>query len=180
MLTPNKGISTIGAAAALLGEEAPFEYVVAGDGKPEFVQEVLAKFPASKTTYLGWVDPNSFYPSIDVLVVPSISGEAFGYVCIEALSFGIPVIVAKSGALPEIIDHGRCGLVFNPGDHEALAVCLRRLAGDRPLLKQFHYAALARVEQYSPEVMAASLDTFLTQVRARAQAKQLNVFASHP
>ena len=56
MLTPNKGISTLGAAAALLGKEVPFEYVVAGDGKSEFVQEVLSKFPACKTTYLGWVN----------------------------------------------------------------------------------------------------------------------------
>ena len=56
---------------------------------------MLSKFPADKTTYLGWVDPNSFYPLIDVLVVPSIWAEPFGYVCIEALSFGVPVIVAQ-------------------------------------------------------------------------------------
>ena len=169
----------MGAAAALLDKEVLFEYVIAGDGKSEFVQEVLSKFPARKTTYLGWVDPNSFYPLIDVLVVPSISAEAFGYVCIEALSFGVPVIVAKSGALPEIIEHEKSGLVFEAGDYKALAACLSRIASDRRLLKQLHYAALARAEQYSLEAMAASWDTFLSQVRARAQEKQLNVLA-HP
>src|SRR6185437_1277623 len=95
MLTPNKGLGTLGDAAALLGPEAALEYVIAGDGKPEFVQDLLSKFPAEKTAYLGWVDSNSFYPSIDVLVVPSIWAEPFGYVCIEALSFGVPVIVAN-------------------------------------------------------------------------------------
>ena len=179
MLTPNKGISTLGAAAALLGEDAPFEYLIAGDGKPEFVQEVLSKFPASKTTYLGWVNSNSFYPLIDVLVVPSIWAEPFGNVCIEALSFGIPVIVARSGALPEIIEHEKSGLIFKAGDHEALAACLRRIARDRCLLKRMHHGALARVKQYSPEAFAASFNMFLSQVRASAKEKNLNVFATN-
>ena len=56
MLTPNKGIGTLGDAAALLGEDAPFEFFIAGDGKPEFIQTALSKFPSSKTSYLGWVD----------------------------------------------------------------------------------------------------------------------------
>ena len=167
MLTPNKGISTLGQAATLLGEDAPFEYLIAGDGKPEFVQKVLSKFPTSKTTYLGWVDSNSFYPSIDVLVVPSIWAEPFGYVCIEALSFGVPVIVARSGALPEIIEHEKNGLVFDTGDHKALAACLVKIASDRCLLERLYHGALTNVKQYSPEAFATSWDKFLSQVLAR-------------
>jgi glycosyltransferase involved in cell wall biosynthesis len=179
MLTPNKGISTLGAAAALLGEDAPFEYLIAGDGKPEFVQRVLSKFPTSKTTYLGWVNSNSVYPLTDVLVVPSIWAEPFGNVCIEALSFGIPVIVARSGALPEIIEHEKSGLTFKADDHEALAACLRRIARDRCLLERLHHGALARVKQYSPEAFAASFNIFLSQVRASANEKNINVFATN-
>jgi glycosyltransferase involved in cell wall biosynthesis len=171
MLTPNKGIGTLGESAALLGDDAPYEYLIAGDGDPEFAQRVLSRFPASKTTYLGWVDPNSFYPLIDVLVVPSIWAEPFGYVCIEALSFGVPVIVARSGALPEIIEHEKSGLVFEAGDHEELTACLRRIASDRNLLKRLHYDALVRAKQYSPEALAASLDTFLSQVRASSKSR---------
>ena len=170
MLTPNKGIGTLGAAAALLGDDVPYEYVIAGEGKPEFVQQVLSKFPASKTTYLGWVDPNSFYPLIDVLVVPSIWAEPFGYVCIEALSFGVPLIVARAGALPEIIDE-KSGLVFAAGDHEELAVCLRRIASDRNLLKRLHCGALVRARQYTPATLAASFDTFLSQVCASSKSR---------
>jgi glycosyltransferase involved in cell wall biosynthesis len=165
MLTPNKGTSTLGAAAELLGKDAPFEYLIAGDGKPEFVQQVLSKFPESRTSYLGWVNSSSFYPSIDVLVVPSVSAEAFGYVCIEALSFGVPVLVARSGALPEIIEDGKSGLIFEAGDHEALAACLRRIASDRRLLNRLHRGALARARHYSPEAFAESLHLFLRQVR---------------
>jgi len=174
MLTTNKGVSTLGAAAALLGEDAPFEYLIAGDGDPEFARQVLSKFPASKTTYLGWVNPNSFYPMIDVLVVPSIWAEPFGNVCVEGLSFGVPAIVARSGALPGIIDHGTNGLVFQAGDHEGLAACLRTIESDRHLLERMRDGALASAKQYSPEAFATSLDTFLKQVRGAAKREEVS------
>jgi glycosyltransferase involved in cell wall biosynthesis len=172
MLTPNKGVHTLAAAATMLGNDAPFEYLIAGDGKPEFVQEVLASFPASKTSYFGWVDANAFYPSIDVLVVPSVSAECFGNVCVEALSFGVPVVVARSGALPELVEHEKSGLIFKAGDHAALADCLRQIAGDRPLLKRMHHGALDRAKRFSPEAFATSFDTFLRQVRAGARKRK--------
>jgi glycosyltransferase involved in cell wall biosynthesis len=178
MLTPNKGIGTLGDAAALLGEETPLHYVIAGDGKPEFVQDVLSKFPAARTTYLGWADPSTFYPSIDVLVVPSVSAEPFGNVCVEGLSFGLPVIVAKAGALPEIVEHGESGLVFEAGDHKSLAACLRRITSDRRQLEQMRCAALARARQYSPEVMAESLDAFIGQVREQRTKSVVAIHAS--
>ena len=167
MITPNKGVETLAEAAALLGENARFDYVIAGDGEPAFVESVLAKFPRTKTTYLGWTDADPFYRGIDVLVIPSIWAEPFGYVCIEALSHGVPVVVARSGALPEIIEPERSGLVFAPGDHEALASCLRRLEGDRELLRTMHHEALARSRRYTPDGLAAAWDAFLTQVTSR-------------
>ena len=178
MLTTNKGVSTLGAAAALLGEDAPFEYLVAGEGEPEFVRQVLSQFPATKTKYLGWVNANSFYPMIDVLVVPSIWAEPFGNVCVEGLSFGVPAIVARSGALPGIIEHETSGLIFEPGDPEGLAACLRQIADDRPLLKRLHKGALERVKQYSPEASAASLNMFVSQIAGIAKEKTARVFAT--
>ncbi len=38
-----------------------------------------------------------------------------------------PVIAANAGAVPEILDGGRFGLMFPPGDHAALATCVRRV-----------------------------------------------------
>lgn len=177
MLTTNKGVSTLAAAAALLGKDTPFEYVIAGDGEPEFVRQVLAKFPAAKTTYLGWTNPNSFYPMIDVLVVPSIWAEPFGNVCVEGLSFGVPAIVARSGALPGIIEHEKSGLIFEPGDHVALAACLRKIAHDRALLERMHHGALARAQGYSPDASADALNLFLSEVHGNRKEKDSRAFA---
>jgi len=50
------------------------------------------------------------------LVMPTQWHEPFGLVVIEALSLGVPVIVSRMGALPEIISHGYNGLIFEYDD----------------------------------------------------------------
>lgn len=51
---------------------------------------------------LGWVDPQSFFQRIDILVVPSTAFETFGLVVAEAMSAKVPVIISDVGALPEV------------------------------------------------------------------------------
>ncbi|GFO82047.1 MAG: glycosyl transferase [Methyloceanibacter sp.] len=166
MVAPVKGIMTLADAAVELGKDAPFEYVIAGDGDPEFLDEVSARFPGAVATFLGWTQRETFYPQVDVVVVPSIWEEPFGNVAVEALSYGIPVIVSRSGALPEIVEPGKSGLIFTAGDHRELADCLRQLERDRPLLRRLQQGALARSRDYAPEGMADSLDSFVRQVEA--------------
>lgn len=65
--------------------------------------------------------------SVDAVVHPSTEPEPFGRTLVEAMLARRPVIAANAGAVPEILDGGRVGLLFPPGDHEALAACLRRV-----------------------------------------------------
>lgn len=51
-----------------------------------------------------------YYSAADVLVVPSIGNEAFGMIVIEGLANGLPVIAAKNGGIPEIINES-CGKI---------------------------------------------------------------------
>lgn len=55
------------------------------------------------TGYIKQENMPSIYNIIDILVIPSLCEEAFGCVAIEAMALGKPLIVAKSGGLPEII-----------------------------------------------------------------------------
>lgn len=161
VVTPNKGVETLARAAARLGEHAPLEYRIAGTGPDSYAEHVHGLFPKGRCRSLGWVDPKAFYPEIDVLVVPSLWGEPFGRVCIEAFAHGVAVIAARSGALPEIVEDDKSGLTFAAGDDEALAACLRRIEQDRPLLSALQRGALKRVRDYSPERLGTSLGTFL-------------------
>lgn len=67
------------------------------------------------------------YRSFDVLVVPSLVAESFSLVTAEAQALGIPVVASRLGALPELIEHERNGLLVAPGDRPALAAALARL-----------------------------------------------------
>jgi glycosyltransferase involved in cell wall biosynthesis len=59
------------------------------------------------------------------LVLPSEWYETFGRVAIEAFACSVPVLASRLGAMAELIDEGRTGLLFRPGDPEDLAAKVR-------------------------------------------------------
>jgi glycosyltransferase involved in cell wall biosynthesis len=82
------------------------------------------------------------YPAADAFVMPS-RAEGFGFTNVEALSFGLPVVSSRVGAIPETVEHERTGLLVEPGDVDALARSLERLASDRALAARLGQAARA-------------------------------------
>lgn len=72
-------------------------------------------------TYLGWVDIallDSYIRQFDAIIVPS-RHEGFGLVVIEAMRNGVPAIVARDTAMPEIVSDGRDGFLFDISDFAA-------------------------------------------------------------
>ena len=66
----------------------------------------------------------------DVVVHASIEPEPFGRVILEAMACRKPVVASRAGAIPEIIDEGRTGLTFLPGDVEGLAEAIVQVTVD--------------------------------------------------
>jgi glycosyltransferase involved in cell wall biosynthesis len=60
-----------------------------------------------------------------LLVSPSASYETFGLVVVEAFACGVPVVASRIGAMAEIVEDGRTGLLFTPGDPDDLAQKIR-------------------------------------------------------
>ena len=60
-----------------------------------------------------------------LLVSPSASYETFGLVVVEAFACGVPVVASRLGAMAEIVEDGRTGLLFTPGDPDDLAEKVR-------------------------------------------------------
>jgi GT2 family glycosyltransferase/glycosyltransferase involved in cell wall biosynthesis len=71
---------------------------------------------------------------IDVLVVPSIWPETSPIVIREALASGVPVVASRIGGIPETVEDGVNGLLFEPGDAGDLHRVLARLVEERDLL----------------------------------------------
>jgi len=84
---------------------------------------------------------------MDVVVHASVDPEPFGRVLIEAMSLGKPVVGARAGAVPEILNDPECGLTFPPGDDEVLAGLIDRLLSDPDLRARIGNAALQRVRE---------------------------------
>ena len=100
----------------------------------------------------------------DVLVVPSICEETFSLVAREALQAGLPVIAAKRGALPEVIQDGVNGLLFEPENADDLRCCLERLRTDTRLREQLT-PALTPIRD--PQAYARDIEAVYEAVRAK-------------
>ncbi len=116
---------------------------IVGMGEAAFVAAVKREAEnlgvAERIHWAGQVaDPMPIYRDSDITLIPSTC-EAFGRVAVEALAVGCPVIASDAGGLPEIVTDGETGLLYPPGDVDALAAQISRLAGDPAL-----YAALSR------------------------------------
>ncbi|MFV9510457.1 glycosyltransferase family 4 protein [Tepidibacillus sp. LV47] len=64
--------------------------------------------------FIGYVDPKDVLPEMDILIAPSLWHEPFGRILIEAFQFGKPVIASNRGGIPEVVEDGVTGYIFNP------------------------------------------------------------------
>ena len=100
-----------------------------------------------------------------VVVVPSTWPEPFGRSVIEAFAAGVPVVAAKSGALPELVEDGVNGFLFDPGDVGALASAIDRCVSDPSFCRAAGRSARQRFgESFAP----ATTSMLLARIYQRA------------
>lgn len=132
-LLPWKQPAVLLDACALLARRGvPVRLLMAGAGPllAELQSRSLQLGLAERTHWLGHSGRlETVLQACDVFVLPSI-GEAFGNVLAEAMACGVPVVASRSGGIPEIVDHGRTGLLVEPRKPEALATSIETLAHD--------------------------------------------------
>jgi glycosyltransferase involved in cell wall biosynthesis len=87
---------------------------------------------ADGVTYAGWLDREEigrYLESADVIVVPS-RWEAFGLTVVEAMAHGKAVVASNVGGIPELVEHGVTGFLFESGDVSTLAALLANTPKD--------------------------------------------------
>jgi glycosyltransferase involved in cell wall biosynthesis len=70
--------------------------------------------------------------------------ETFGLVLPEAMRAGIAVIGSNAGGVPEIIEHGKTGLLFEPKNTDDLKAQILKLCSDRNLLEKLAAQGMAK------------------------------------
>lgn len=98
----------------------------AGGAAERLQSQVRRRRLHESVAFAGWVSERelrALVAAADVAVVPSLY-EPFGFVALEATALGTPLVVSDVGGLAEIVDNGRTGLTFRPGDAAQLATAL--------------------------------------------------------
>lgn len=109
----------------------------------------------------GSAELEAAFASADVFVLPSVH-EPFGIVALEAMARGIPLIASNVGGLPDFVQDGTNGLLFDPSASSGLVDAFDRLAALPPArVEQMVARARATVEGYAwPNVVARLMDLY--------------------
>lgn len=142
-------------------KEHRFELVFLGNGNPaapymqEF-SELVSGRPWCR--HPGFVDPENLrtmLASAAAVVLPSLEDNC-PMAILEAMAAGVPVAGAKVGGIPDLIEHGANGLLFDPWDPDDIRQTVTALLWDRQRTGEMAAKARAKAkERFTPEDVAA-------------------------
>ncbi len=86
-----------------------------------------------------------------IMVIPSIWPDNLPYVALESLAYGLPVVSSRVGGLPELVEHGTNGYLFEPEDLHTLTALLTELVSNRDVRRSFSRASREKAKEFSWE-----------------------------
>lgn len=130
---------------------------IIGDGSERRKLETRAKEKGlgKQVQFLGWIDNKDlpdYYAAADVFIAPSIEDsngdtEGQGVVLLEALASKTPVVATRVGGIPEVLIHGKTGILVAPNQPRQLASAIRQLLENETLRQQLADAGAAWVTE---------------------------------
>jgi glycosyltransferase involved in cell wall biosynthesis len=147
-LSTEKGLDTLLAAWQLLDGKVKVPLKIVGDGPlASEVMKLVEKLP--QVEWLGrrpMSEVHQLMGEAMFLIFPSKWYETFGRVAVEAFAKGTPVIAANIGAIAELVDAGRTGFTFSPGNPEDLAAKVEWALANPTLLTQMRQQVRSEFE----------------------------------
>ena len=137
--------------------------IVGSEESPRIIQELSAAIPAQYCSHVHFRGPLfgrdkiKEYKEADIFVLPSYA-ENFPLVMLEAMAAGLPLIITRVGAVPDVIKHEVNGLLIDPGDKKALKESILRLINDRSLRSRMGQQNLLESRNYDFEMTAKKID----------------------
>lgn len=148
--TPYKGLPLLISMLKDIGMSESWDLSVWGGG--------VGKHPSLPIYYKGKFDSSTIadvYEAMDVLIVPSIWKETFSLVTLEALSYGVPVIVSDNVGAQDIVKLYNPKFVYHIGDELKSLIC--EILSDKNLLAEFNDKLLSSKWKYSMEEHAKEI-----------------------
>ena len=120
-LVPQKGVELLLKTLTTQLAGRDWNLVVAGQGDAAYETMLKRSYADPRIQFVGFVEPGAVLSQIDVLLVPSLWEEPLGRVWLEAYAHRIPVIASRRGGMPEGVEEGRTGFLFEPDRPAELA-----------------------------------------------------------
>lgn len=140
--------------------------IVGSGPHKEALQEQFAGTNTVFTGYMSGLELAQAYASADVFAFPSRS-ETLGLVALEAFASGVPVVGARAGGIPFVIDEGVTGHLVEPGDADQLTEALRGLLEDPQRRARMAQAARDEALKHSWRASTEALVDFYTEAIER-------------
>jgi glycosyltransferase involved in cell wall biosynthesis len=158
-LEERKGIDLfVDAGISLIEEGIDINFLIIGKDNPykntTMKKRLLEKIPESFRKFFHWKKPVNqeelavYYGSAYASIFPS-RFEGFGYVCVEAMKMGSPVIISDETALMEIIDNGQYGISFKNGDYKDLYLKIKIILNDKKKRDEMRNLSKIRAEYFA-------------------------------
>lgn len=154
-LSPEKGVETLLRAHA--ADNAAWRLVIAGSGPLQ--GKLQSEFPSAEFTgHLTGSDLEAKLREASMIVVPSEWHENNPLSVLEAMAHAKPIVASDMGGIPELVRHGRTGLLFEPKNAQQLSSHIRTMLSDPDLRRKFGAEARKVAEtEYSLERHGAAL-----------------------
>ena len=170
-LIPIKGVTHLVNAMAKVVQRHPNSLLVlVGKGDEKGEEEVkLSKQVenlgiADNVRFLGWrPDVNEIMGCFDIFVLPSLN-EGMGRVLVEAMSAGLPIVASRVGGIPDLVKHGKNGLLVPPANAGALEQAISDLLSDKSRRKHLGETGKKMCRPYSVEAMVDKIDNLYSRL----------------
>ncbi|HRF96271.1 MAG TPA: glycosyltransferase family 1 protein [Aggregatilineales bacterium] len=148
-----------------------------GDGPARAdLEEHFKGLPVKFMGRMVGVPLSQAYASGDVFTFAS-SLETFGLVVVEAMAAGLPVVSSRLGGIPDVVEIGKTGYLFNDGDVEGLVEGVRNIISDKEKMKQMGRDARAYAETQTWDAMMDEVivhyDRLITNHRTKKGGKRI-------
>ena len=138
--------------------------VIVGDGRlREGYERYVRKAGIEDVVFTGRVSDAElprFYQSADVCCFPATGNESQGYVLLEAMASGKPVVASNIEGYASVVTHGVEGLLTLPKDADAIALSLVHLLADERLRTRMGERGRISAEQYSWDRIARKVMSY--------------------
>jgi glycogen(starch) synthase len=182
-LEERKGVHILSQALPDVFEQFPDIYMVfagsdsgyRGLSMREYIKRCAHKYN-EKIIFLDNLPHEKLFPvvkSAKMVILPSL-WEAFGFVCVEAMALGRPVIATSGSGFEEIIENNISGYLVEPGNSELLAGKIINVLKDEGGLHRISEGARKRAQDFEVSKVALKLLTYYEKTRAEWLRKRGN------